>query len=146
MKATTSAARMKAAQTRLAEIRVSDDAGKTVSPLYHWSAENNRWEDQRGRYVVEANVSVSAYRENTAVTRFVTQREVDQAQRIKKGGANGATATRHAANVQHKDLDDAIRGCLTREEKTGAYVKDWAKEYEVSTATVHRRIRLLKLK
>jgi hypothetical protein len=67
-----------------------------------------------------------------------------EAQRV--ASTNGGEATRAAANVEHKDLDDKILACWARGDETRILVRTWMKEHEVSAATVYRRIKALKAK
>jgi hypothetical protein len=59
---------------------------------------------------------------------------------------SGGDATKHGADVTHKDLDDAILACWARGEPTRRYVKTWQQVHAVSKDTIYRRINRLKPK
>jgi hypothetical protein len=89
----------------------------------------------------DVDLALAYGKAHSQLARYLQLQKQAQIDASKKGG----DATQAGAAVTHKDLDDAIRGCLARGEKTKKYVKDWALEYDVDKSTVYRRIKALKL-
>jgi hypothetical protein len=66
------------------------------------------------------------------------ERDSRVAAKSKVGGS--VIAERYA----RPDLDDLIRGCLQRGERTRLYTKEWAVAFNVSVDTIERRIKRVK--
>ena len=89
----------------------------------------------------QKDAEANKLREQARVLRVLRKAQATQ---DKANRQLGADATRDAANVLHKDLDDKIRACLVRGEQTKRYSKAWADEHKVDLATVYRRITAVK--
>lgn len=61
---------------------------------------------------------------------------------LARGCRDGAAATAEAYAMP--ELDDLIRGCLKRGERTRDYTKEWALAFNVNASTVRRHIRRIK--